>query len=331
MKVVILNNYLGKNPTKDELDNIVETKAVEKALKELNFEVFVVPFSFDIRKNIDRLKKINPDFVFNLVESIEGNDSLQHFAPAILDLLEIPCTGCSSESMYLSLSKITTKKIFQSNGIKTPKWMPLGKLSKKNIFGKKQIIIKHLWEHSSEDIDYSSVFSAENKAKLSEAMKKRKNLDNYFAEEYIDGREFNISVIEDSNRGHVLSPAEMTFVDYPKEKVKIVNYKAKWDEESFESKHTIRKFDFEKRDKKLILLLKKISKDVWDIFELKGYARVDFRVDKKGVPYVLEVNTNPCISPDSGFVAACAKEGISFKEVISKIIESSCKKAIAKN
>jgi D-alanine-D-alanine ligase len=327
MKAVILNNYLGKSPTEDELDNIEETKAVEKALKVLKFEVHIVPFSFDIKKTINSLKKINPDFVFNLVESIEGNDSLSHFAPAILDVLKIPYTGCHTEAMYLSANKITTKKILQNNGIKTPKWTLLSELNdKRKIFGKKDIIIKHLWEHSSEDIDDSSVFSAGNRKKLNEALKKRKNFGSYFAEEYIDGREFNISVIENSNDGHVLSPAEMTFVNYPKGKLKIVSYNAKWDENSFEGKNTVRNFDFPKKDKKLLDSLKKISKKVWDIFNLNGYARIDFRVDKKGVPYVLEINTNPCISYDGGFVAACDEDGMSYTKIISRLVKGAYKK-----
>lgn len=327
MRAVILNNYLGKSPTKDELDNLEQTKAVEKALKELKFEVSILPFSFDIKKTINTLKRIKPDFIFNLVESIEGNDSLAHFAPSILDLLKIPYTGCHTEAMYLSDSKITTKKILQMNEIKTPKWVLLSELrDKRKIFGKKKILIKHLWEHSSEDIDDSSVFSAENKIKLNEALKKRKNWESYFAEEYIDGREFNISIIEDSNGGHVLPPAEMTFMNYPKGKLKIVGYKAKWDEDSFECKNTVRNFEFPKKDKKLLASLKKISKKVWDIFKLNGCARVDFRIDKKGTPYVLEVNTNPCIVPGMGFATACEKEGMSYNKMISKLIEGACKK-----
>jgi D-alanine-D-alanine ligase len=115
LRAVILNNHLANSPTKDELDNLEETKAVEKALKEIGHEVHVISFSFDINKTIDSLKEIKPDFVFNLVESIEGNDSLAHFAPAILDSLGIPYTGCPTEAMYLSASKITTKNILQSN------------------------------------------------------------------------------------------------------------------------------------------------------------------------------------------------------------------------
>ena len=59
----------------------------------------------------------------------------------------------------------------------------------------------------------------------------------------------------------------------------------------------------------------------WHGFELKGYVRVDFRVDKEGIPYVLEINGNPCISPESGFVAATKKGGLKFHQVIERIIE----------
>jgi len=328
MKTAILNNYLGHSPSQDELDNLDETKAVEAALKELKFDVQIVPFSFDLRKTISALKRINPAFIFNLVESIEGHDSLAHFAPAILDSLGIPYTGCSTGAMYASANKVTTKNLLQTNGISTPKWATLDELTaKRSPLERKRIIIKHLWEHASEDIDDSSVFYAGDKKMLREAiLKRKKNLESYFAEEFIEGREFNVSLLEEKSGVRVLSPAEMTFVDYPKDKLRIVNYRAKWEEESFEYKHTVRTFDFEGKDRQLLSSLRAISKKVWNVFNLNGYARVDFRVDEKGNPYVLEINTNPCISPDSGFVAACIRDKIKYKEIISRIVENTCGK-----
>ncbi len=322
MNCVILNNYLGSSPSKDEVDNLDETKAIKKALEELKFKVSVVPFSFNLKETMEKIKRARPEFVFNLVESIEGKDSLAYFAPAILDSMGIPYTGCQTEAMYKTASKVTTKKILYSAGILTPQWASLKELSnKKSIFGKKYIIIKHLWEHASEDIDDSSVFQASDIAKLNESLRKRKNIESYFAEEFIDGREFNVSILEQKSKVKVLPPAEMTFLNYPKGKFKIIDYKAKWEEDSFEYKNTVRSFNFEKKDKALLKSLKEISEKTWNHFELNGYARVDFRVDKKGQPYVLEINSNPCISPDSGFVAACKKEGMNYKEMISKIIE----------
>jgi D-alanine-D-alanine ligase len=59
----------------------------------------------------------------------------------------------------------------------------------------------------------------------------------------------------------------------------------------------------------------------WDVFDLKGYVRVDFRIDKNNNPYVLEVNANPCLSPDSGFYAASMQKGYNFKQVMERVIE----------
>ena len=103
----------------------------------------------------------------------------------------------------------------------------------------------------------------------------------------------------------------------------MVGYKAKWESESFEYNNTPREFDFPEEDYSLIAGLKKIALDCWKVFSLKGYARVDFRVDKSGNPWVLEVNANPCLSPDAGFAAALEKSGISFKSAIEKIIRDS--------
>ena len=62
----------------------------------------------------------------------------------------------------------------------------------------------------------------------------------------------------------------------------------------------------------------------WDLFGLRGYGRVDFRVDEEGRPWVLEVNANPCLSPDAGFVAAAFKGGLGFEGVIKRIIQDTC-------
>jgi D-alanine-D-alanine ligase len=189
---------------------------------------------------------------------------------------------------------------------------------------KKRVIVKHVWEHASKNIDDDAIFYINDKPQLKKVLKKRKDSENYFVEEFVDGREFNISIIEHLGRIKVLTPAEMCFVNYPKNKIKVVNYDAKWKEDSFEYKNTIRTFDFSKKDKKLINSMENICKKVWKIFNLNGFARVDFRIDKKGLPYVLEINANPCISPDGGFIAACEKEGMNYKEVISKLIEEAC-------
>jgi D-alanine-D-alanine ligase len=58
----------------------------------------------------------------------------------------------------------------------------------------------------------------------------------------------------------------------------------------------------------------------WHVFGLKGYARVDMRVDKNDSPFVIEVNANPCMSPDSGLVAATIAAGIPFTDILTRIL-----------
>jgi D-alanine-D-alanine ligase len=63
----------------------------------------------------------------------------------------------------------------------------------------------------------------------------------------------------------------------------------------------------------------------WKHFGLAGYARVDFRVDEAGTPFVLEINTNPCIAPDAGFAAALSRAGISFEDAVQAILSNAGK------
>ena len=102
----------------------------------------------------------------------------------------------------------------------------------------------------------------------------------YFIEEYIDGREFNVSILADKNGLEVLPPAEMIFSSFFDNKPKVVGYKAKWDENSEEYKQTNRFFGTLENNLNLKENLIAICKQTWKAFNLKGYARVDFRVDK---------------------------------------------------
>ena len=146
-----------------------------------------------------------------------------------------------------------------------------------------------------------------------------------YAEAYIDGREFNVALISGKTGVKVLPIAEMLFQNYSPDKLKIVDYKAKWDADSFEYNNTIRKFNFQKSDAALISSLREIALRCWNIFSLRGYARVDFRVDKNGRPWVLEINSNPCLSPDAGFAAALQQAKIKYHDAIGLIMAHAMK------
>ena len=124
----------------------------------------------------------------------------------------------------------------------------------------------------------------------------------------------------------VLPPAEMCFNNYSESTPRILGYKAKWEENSFEYKNTSRSFNFEEQDLLLLEDLRVIAQKCWQIFGLRGYARVDVRVGNDHIPKVIEINANPCIAPESGFIAACKEAGLTETEVIRRIIEDAERK-----
>jgi D-alanine-D-alanine ligase len=316
-KALILINKISGHPTEDELDVLVQAENVEKSLLELGYECQREFFDLDFR-NITSILRQDPSYlVFNLVETVDGKGELIHLPPSLLESFGVPFTGSGSYAMMLTTNKIRTKNILQNNGLPTAEWFSHNHNGKPDKH--KKYIIKPAWEDGSAGITDDSIITGDkvNLEKLSREMK----LKNIFIEEYIHGREFNLSVISGENGPEVMPVAEMQYLDFPADKPRILNYASKWDTESFEYSHTVRTFEITESDRDLSLLLANLARKCWDLFELRGYARVDFRVDESNKPYILEINTNPCLSPDSGFPAACAKAGLSYTEMINRIIQ----------
>jgi D-alanine-D-alanine ligase len=183
-------------------------------------------------------------------------------------------------------------------------------------------IIKAVWEHASFGLEDDAVVQ-DDTVPVEERL--RRKADEWgrpcLAEAYIDGREFNLSLLSDGGRPRVLPPAEIDFSAFPAGKPHIVGYRAKWAVGSFEFDHTPRCFDFPGSDDGLLARLEGEAVACWDAFGLRGYGRVDFRIDRQGHPWILEVNANPCLSPDAGFAAALARADISFPEAVRRLLD----------
>ena len=124
----------------------------------------------------------------------------------------------------------------------------------------------------------------------------------------------------------VLPPAEIDFSTFPAGKPRLVGYRAKWDPTTFEFHNTPRRFGFPPQDGPLVERIGELARACWDLFGLGGYVRVDFRVDPDGQPWILEVNTNPCLSPDAGFAAALQQAGIGCDEAVARILNDALKR-----
>ncbi len=328
MKVLIIHDHIPESPRVDETDALVQVDAVRHALEQLGHEWMTLGLTLDLEAARAALERLRPDLVFNICESLGGYARFIHVPSHLLDSLRIPYTGTTAEGMMLTSNKLLAKRMMQAANIPTPGWHECHRGCTSGAFVSGRHIIKSVWEHASIGLDENAIMDADSPSDLDAAMQERLPQlgGESFAEAFIDGREFNLALLSHGNKNskhvdpEILPPAEIDFKDYPDEKPKIVGYSAKWNEGSFEYTHTPQRYDFPAQDGPLISAMKTIAMDCWRLFRLRGYARVDFRVDRAGKPWVLEVNANPCLSPDAGFAAALERGGIQFAKAIERIL-----------
>jgi D-alanine-D-alanine ligase len=316
--LLLLINSISGSSTPDELDVLVQADAVEQALKELGHVTRRASFGLNLEPVAEILENRTPNLVFNLVETVGGKGSLIHLCPSLLDAYGIPFTGSGTYALVATTDKILAKQILEDHGIPTPDWvLPDGSRVPST---DKKYILKPIWEDGSAGISDESVIEGKYLDMI--RLSQEGLLKDAFLEEYIDGREFNLSLLSGTQGPEVMPAAEMLYVDYPAGKPKILNYASKWDESSFEYHKTIRTFDLSSGDHALVERMSEIGLQCWKIFDMNGYIRVDFRVDDQNRPWVLEVNANPCLSPDAGFVAACQQGGLDYTEMVRRILSS---------
>lgn len=321
MKITIIHQFVSTEAPADERDVLDQVTAIRTALTERGHAVSVLPCTTDLGNVLRKLDVLNPDCIFNLVETLDGSGRLIHLAPALWETKGLCFTGSSADALYLTTHKGLAKERMFGANLSTPPWIVRTATDSSPIIygsddgGSCDWIVKSIWEHASVGLTDSSILRNVSSEAVAEHLPA-----GFFAERFIDGREFNLALLDGPNGPEVLPLAEIVFVDFPNDKPKIVGYPAKWDEASFEYAHTVRRFADPTTDSHLIDKLKRLALLCWKAFDLTGYARVDFRVDARGKPWILEVNTNPCLSPDSGFAAALQKADIPYADAMERIV-----------
>lgn len=320
-RIVVLYNQLTDRPSKDDLDILPQVEAVSHTLDQMGYGVRSLTFSMDGLPA--DLSHSATDLVFNLVETVSSENKWAYIAPALLEARGIPHTGCTAASILMTTDKIATKAMLRHTGIPTPDWVSpadWAQFAPGNAY-----IIKARFEDASIGLCGEPVRSFDDAVEVLEYLRcmRAKSGREFFAERYIDGREFSISILGENGKPRTLAPSELLFPGYDERNMaKVLDYSAKWEPASFGYQTIFSVCRFGRKDSALLRKMQAISEKCWSLFGLRGYARVDFRVDKQGEPWVLEVNTNPCMTPgESGFLNSATESGLIFEDVVDRIVK----------
>jgi D-alanine-D-alanine ligase len=316
-RIVLLHDADAATGRIDSSDTLLEAQALAAVVAQLGYEPTIVPVDLDLGRLQRTLGQLAPRVVINLVESLDGHGQLLHIVPALLEALGVAFTGCSASALGLTSHKLLAKKWLLGIGLPTPEIFTSGAAAG-------EWIVKSVWEHASLGIDDTSVVHDAAAVRALLQARRAELGGDWFAERFVPGRELNVAMIAGNDGVQVLPVAEIRFDGFPSGKPAIVGYAAKWHTDSFEYLNTPRSFDVEAA---LAAQVEAIARSCWELFGLDGYARVDFRIDGQGRPWVLEVNANPCLSPDAGFAAALDVAGIAYGTAVAWLLDAALRRA----
>jgi D-alanine-D-alanine ligase-like ATP-grasp enzyme/GNAT superfamily N-acetyltransferase len=300
-RCTILHQHVPPDAPPDEQDVLAAAESVARGLRNAGWAVAVCPMGLDIAAAGAALADTAPDIVFNLVESLGGADVMALAAAALLEDLGLRYTGSGLAALALTADKRATRRALRAAGIPVPPGPDDGWAG--------PFIVKHATCHASFGLGAHSVV-----ADLPEVPA------GWYAEAFIDGREFNIALLGDGAGGVTILPvAELLFRDWPAGMPRILDYAGKWDATHPLYQRSVRGFDVAPE---LASFLGGLAKRCWQALGLAGYARIDLRLDGDGVAYVIDVNANPCLSEDAGFAAAAAQAGLAYLDVLARIVEA---------
>lgn len=293
---------------------------VIQALKKNKYQIKTLGIDSDIAPLIEEIKTNKPTLVFNLLEQFNNDPAMDYHIVTLLELHGIPYTGSNPKGLVLARDKALSKKILQYHRILTPHFYTLKKAEKfkapyKGM--KYPMIVKCLFEEASYGIAQKSVVN--NIEQLKERVEYiQKTLEqDIIIEEFIEGKEYYIGVLG-NNRLKVLPTWELVYKNVESPEKEVYTARAKWNKNYRKRKG----IDHQKAkiDKELDKKINKVVRRTYKALSLSGYARIDVRIDVHNNIYILEANPNPNISHDDEFAMSAKNAGLSYKDLIKKII-----------
>ncbi|HAK94584.1 MAG TPA: hypothetical protein DCM87_06185 [Planctomycetes bacterium] len=302
------------------LRQMVHTQA--RALRRLGHKVTIVPLARDLSTFQRRLRRLDPQVVFNQYDDVLHGALYEMRVAAVVRMMGFPMTGSSALALGLTRYKYMSASLLQGAGIPIPpSTVLIEKISDvKRYRGHPPLIVQPGQEHAGVGLDRSSVVDSKNALRLKVARILSTYKQPALVQRFLPGREFNVGIVG-GRRLRVLPLAEVDYDELPPDIPPIMSYAAKWIETSVEYQRTSVRcpapVDAE--------LARQISTTALRAFRAVGgwgYGRVDIRLDDAGVPRVLEVNCNPCLEAGVGLARSARVAGIEFSQLLQLILNA---------
>jgi len=316
----LIQNYPERiDDTFAEWDSEETIEAVKSALEAGGHDVTLIECNSD---SYEKIKAINPEFVFNVAEGL-GGSSRESQIPSMLEMLNIPFTGSDSITIGICHDKSRCKEILSYYKIPNSKFFitdAIHKIDEKIIFPK---FVKPLHEGSSKGIYNSSVVN--NSSELRNEILRIKECYHQpsLVEDYLEGKEFTVAMLGNGDEVKVLPIVEINLDSVPEGFNKIYSYEVKWFFDTRESKMDIFKCPAD-IEPKLYKEIEDVCIAAYKTLRIRDWARIDVRLDKYNVPNIVEINPLPGILPDptdnSCYPKAAREIGLDYNAMINTVL-----------
>lgn len=288
-------------------------------LRERGHELMLIEVHDDLTPIRQALDEFKPTIAFNLLEAFDDVVVFDQNVVSYLELLRVPYTGCNPRGLVLARNKALARKLLAYHRIPSPDFTVVA-LDRKPTLPKRlsyPLIVKSLTYEASAGISQASIVANE------EQLAKRVRFIHQtfrtpaIVEQYIDGRELYVGVLG-NHRLQVYPVWEMSFDKMQGDNWRIATERVKWNV-NYQERHGIETAEAQ-LPAEVAARVQHLAKRTYRALELSGYARIDFRMDARGVPYVIEANPNPQLAEQEDFAQSAAKSGVAYPVLLERIM-----------
>ncbi len=292
---------------------------VVSTLRELGHRVRILGLYDDLLKVRKAVEEFEPHITFNLMEEFGGIALYDQNVVAYLELLSLKYTGCNPRGLVIARDKALSKKLLAYHRIRVPDFQVFryGRKARRRKRLKFPLFVKSVVEDASLGISQASLVKDDDALRERVAFVHEHAGTDAIAEEFIGGRELYVGVLG-NQRLEVLPVWELLFDKKPEDQPLIATARAKWNLK-YQKKWGVVSRAATRLPRGIRELVERRCKSIYRTLGLSGYARLDFRLDKRRL-YFLEANPNPQLAFGEDFAESARKKGTGYDALIQRII-----------